>query len=157
MPRERFLREFISTVFLVAADRLSILGGDTQPPRSFHPRPRRCFESPLIFEPSEISATLLRRSFGVSFTPPDKRVSLTPCDPLLFSPAHPRTLRRFVKTRGDATTANNDWLLIFIFRHKARNKSLERMRAISKWSRISFLFLLKRRLNHDFYVLMSIK
>jgi len=157
MPRERFLREFISAVFPIAADRLSILDGDTQPPRPFHPRSRKCFESPLIFEPGEISATLLRRSVGVSFTPPDKRVSLTPCDPLLCSPAHPRALRRFVKTRGDATTANNDWLLIFIFRHEARNKSLEWMRAISKWSHIFFLFLLKRRLNHDFYVLISIK
>lgn len=54
---------------LVAANRLSILVGSTQPFYAQLTLTRRFFKSPLIFEPSEISATVLRRSFGVFFTP----------------------------------------------------------------------------------------
>ncbi|EZA51953.1 hypothetical protein X777_09268, partial [Ooceraea biroi] len=48
---------------------LSILDG-SNPPAFLPTFAQGSFESPLIFELGEISAMVLRRSFGVSFTPP---------------------------------------------------------------------------------------
>ncbi|KYN29240.1 hypothetical protein ALC57_01363 [Trachymyrmex cornetzi] len=58
--------------YCILLDKLSILGDGNHPPRPhvhsiFAPG---YFKSPLIFELDEISATVFRRSFGISFTPP---------------------------------------------------------------------------------------
>jgi len=61
-------REFISAVASWRTSCPSWMAA--APPASRSIPTRGSFESPLIFELGEISATVLRRSFGVSFTPP---------------------------------------------------------------------------------------